>query len=152
MGFSCPRCGSANCDVARFCARCGLSLDIGVDGSRDAGRIRHPRPAQPPTGFTPCEDAAQLYWRSESSLGGETLIATEGINVVVFNAGYPLRDVALRIRGEGDEQRELFVVERDIEEWVQGAEATLEVPSYELPAPLRRLTVALASAEFGEES
>lgn len=151
METECPRCHTTNRDIARFCARCGLSLDIGVDGSRRAGQIRHPRPLTVPDDYLPCDKAAELYYRTESSLGGETLIATEGVNVIIFNAGYPLRDVVLEVRGEGDDGSELFNVERTVEELAQGKEVALEIPSYELSAPLRTLTVTLQSADFGWE-
>lgn len=84
-------------------------------------------------------------------MGGAALIATEGLSVAVFNAGYALSELTLRLRGVGDEGRELFEIERSIQKLGHGAEATLEIPSYEVPAPLRRLTVSLASAEFGQE-
>ena len=146
METECPRCHTVNREVAHFCARCGLSLE---DGSRRAGQVRHPRPVTVPDQCLPCEGAADLYYRSESSLGGETLIATEGINVLVFNRGYPLREVVLEVRGEGDGGRELFTVERTVDELPQGKDVAVEIPSYELPAPLRTLTVTLRSAEFG---
>ena len=149
METECPRCQTVNREVAHFCARCGLSLEIGLDGSRRAGQVRHPRPVTVPDQCLPCEGAADLYYRSESSLGGETLIATEGINVLVFNRGYPLREVVLEVRGEGDGGRELFSVERTLGELPQGRDVAVEIPSYELPAPLRTLTVTLRSAEFG---
>ena len=120
-----------------------------MDGSRRAGRIRHPRATTVPRDYLPCDQAADLYYRSESSLGGETLIATEGINVLVFNRGYPLREVVLEVRGEGDGGRELFSVERTVDELPQGKDVAVEIPSYELPAPLRTLAVTLVSAEFG---
>ena len=149
METECPRCQTTNREIARFCARCGLSLDVGVDGSRRAGRIRHPRATTVPQDFAACNQTADLYYRSESSLGGETLIATEGINVLVFNSGYTLREVVLEVRGKGDGGRELFSAERTVDELPQGKQVAVEIPSYELPAPLRTLAVALVSAEFG---
>jgi hypothetical protein len=151
METVCPRCKTANREVARFCARCGLSLDIGVDGSRRGGQVRHPRPTTVPRDYRPCDQAADLYYRTESSSGGQTLIATEGVNVLVFNSGYLLRQVVLEVRGEGDGGRELFSVERTVDELPQGKEVAVEIPSYELPAPLRTLAVRLVSAEFGWE-
>jgi hypothetical protein len=151
MDSACPRCETVNSKIARFCARCGLSLDVGVDGSRGAGRVRHPRPTTVPPDYLPCDQAADLYYRSESSLGGAALIATEGISVLVFNSGYPLREVVLEVRGRGDGGRELFSVERTVDDLPQCKEVALEIPSYELPAPLRMLAVSLVSAEFGWE-
>ena len=54
-------------------------------------------------------------------------------------------------QGEGEDGQELFTVERAVGELAQGKEASLEVPSYELPAPLRALKVTLVSAKFGPE-
>lgn len=144
----CPRCGATNRDIARFCARCALALAPGVDGTQRAGRIRHPRPATVPDGYSPCGEAADLHYRMESSLGGNVLIGTEGVNVVVFNAGYSLREVVLCARGEGNSGRELFSIERAVAALPQGKEVTIEIPSYELSAPLRELKLGLVSAEF----
>lgn len=152
METECPRCLCRNRDIARFCARCGLSLEIGVDGTRRAGRIRHPRPAVVPDGYLPVDGAADLHFRSESSLGGETLIETEGLSVVVFNAGYALREVELAVRGEGSGGKELFNVVHSVGELAQARGVSVEIPSYELPAPLRELKLALVSAEFGQEA
>jgi hypothetical protein len=151
MGKDCPRCHTQNADIARFCARCGLLLEVGLDGTWRAGRIRHPGPGPVPEGYAPCQNAADLYYHSESSLGGKVLLGTEGLNVVVFNSGYPLRDVVLELRGTGKEGQGLFTVERTVEELPQGEKVALEVPSYELSAPLGALTVALVSAEFATE-
>ena len=84
MDCACPRCETVNCEIARFCARCGMSLAKGVGGPRTAGRVRHPRPTTAPEGCRLCEGTADLYYRSESSLGGAALLATEGVNVLVF--------------------------------------------------------------------
>jgi hypothetical protein len=151
MNTPCPRCRAPNREIARFCARCGLSLEIGVDGTRRAGRIRHPRPTAVPDGYRPCRNATDLHYRWESSLGGEVLIGTEGVNVVVFNAGYLLREVVFDVRGEGTDGKELFAVERTVVELAQGKDIALEIPSYELPAPMGALKVSLVSAEFGPE-
>ena len=151
METQCPRCRTSNRDIARFCARCGLQLGVGVDGTCQAGRIRHPRPAAVPDGYEACQGAADLHYCSESSLGGDVLIGTEGVNVVVFNAGYPLCEVVLQVRGDGEDGRELFAVERSIEELPQGEDVRLEIPSYELSASLSVLKVTLVSAEFGRE-
>lgn len=152
MATECPRCQAPNPEIARYCAHCGLSLEVGVDGTRGAGRVRHPRPATVPDGYLPCDHAVQLYYRSESSLGGDVLIGTEGVNVIVFNAGYSLREVVLALGGTGKDGKELFAVERTAEQLPQGEEVSLEIPSYELPAPLRALKVSLVSAEFGWEA
>jgi len=152
MGAQCPRCHAENRDIARFCARCGLVLAVGLDGTRRAGRIRHPQGVAVPDGYASCAEAADLHYRWESSLGGEALLGTEGINIFVFNSGYPLREVVFSVHGEGRDARELFAVERTVEELPQGEEIALEIPSYELPAPLGGLKVSLVSAEFRADS
>lgn len=148
MEKRCPRCGVQNPPVARFCGRCGLTLTVGIDGTQRAGRVRHARPLPVPEGYLPCQDAADLYYRRESALGGAPLLATEGLKLLVFNAGYPLRDVVLRISGWDKDDAELFALERELAELPAGKPVALEIPSYELPAPQKSLRVELASAEF----
>jgi len=152
MNAKCPRCNADNREIARFCAHCGLSLANGADGSHSPGRVAHPRPAAVSPDYLPCERAPDLFFRTESSLGGETLLRTEGVNVMVFNRGYALREVELRIKGVGDGGNELFDVEKTLEEFPRDRDVVLEIPSYELSAPLRRLTVTLLSAEYGNQA
>lgn len=152
MERTCPRCQSVNRPVARFCANCGLALGTGLDGPSEAGHIRHPEPLAPPEGFELCQRAAELYFRCEAAWGGERLLGTESIGVVLFNAGYPLQEVVLQVRGEDDSGKELFAVEQTVQVLPRGEEVNIEVPSYELPAPMRVLSVWLVSAEFGPET
>jgi hypothetical protein len=112
------------------------------------GQIRHPEPLPAPEGFEPIRKAADLYHYSESAWGGRRLLGTENIGFRVFNAGYPLRDVTLSIRGEDDGGSQIFAVEHTVEELPRGEQVTLEVASYEIPAEPKRLTVTLVSAEF----
>jgi hypothetical protein len=79
------------------------------------------------------------------------LIGTEGVNVVLFNAGYPLSEVALQVRGEGKDGRELFTIDRAVAELPRARDVSVEIPSYELPSSLGAVKVTLLSAEFGEE-
>jgi len=129
-----------------------LALGAGIDGSNDAGRIRHPQPLAVPQGFTAVGRAADLYFRSESAWGGERLLSTESIGVVLFNAGYPLQEVVLEGRGADQNDKKLFTIEQTVLELPRGEQIKIEVASYELPAPVRALFVALVSAAFGSDS
>lgn len=151
MQDACPRCHSENREGARFCANCGLSLEPGIDGSHEPGRVRHPNPAEMPAGMNPVEDAAQIYYRSESSLGGDALIGTEGFSVAIFNAGYALREVTFDVRGAGRDGKDVLVHKYAVQSLPRGASATIEVPSYDLSEPVRVLRIALASAEFAPD-
>jgi hypothetical protein len=141
-----------NRPVARFCANCGLALGTGLDGPSEAGRIRHPEPLAPPEGFELCQQAAELYYHLEAAWGGERLLGTESVAVLLFNAGYPLQEVVLGVRGVDDSGKELFSVEHAVQDLPRGEQVKIEVPSYELPAPMRVLSVSLVSAEFGPET
>lgn len=141
---SCPRCGAANLAVARYCAQCGLTL--GAGGA--PGRIPHPDPAHTPPGFIPCEDSSHLYFRSESAHGGPALIDTEGVRVTIFNAGFSLREVQFEVAGEGRDGAKLFAESFTAEQLPQGASTVLEIPSYLVSEPLRRLRVRLVAAAF----
>lgn len=145
---TCPRCDNSDPRDARFCSQCGLSLAAATHG---AGRTPHPDPASVPPEFVPCADAAQLYFRWESSLGGKRLIGTERITVKLFNAGYALRTVELTARGTGRDNQQLFTTEQSFEELLHGGTVEFKIASYEIATPLRQLHVALVSAEFGLE-
>ena len=147
----CPRCHSANRSAARYCARCGLGLDAGVDGSRAAGRVKQAQSLPVPAGYVPVADAAHLYYHWESSLGGGTLIGTEGLMVTIFNAGYALRDVVLTLTGLGRDSEVVFIVDETVRELLRGGKAAVEVPSYMMSEPMRTLNAALRSAEFADE-
>ena len=150
MRTDCPRCRFQNRPPAKFCASCGLSLAPGVDGSHDPGRVAQPQPAAPPAGFNPCANAAQLYFSWESSLGGSTLIGTEGLQVSLFNAGYGLVEATLSLRGEGRDSAIVLEREYSVEQLPRGQIVTLEVPSYDLGGPLRVLRATLVAARFDE--
>lgn len=147
----CPRCRSLNRPAARFCASCGLSLAPGSAGALAAGRIRHPRPLPAPEQFEPCAEAVDLFFRWEAAWGGRVLLGTEGIGVVLFNGGHPLQQVVLKVRGRDEQGGGLFAVEQTVPELPRGEQVRIEIPSYELPAPVRAVSVALLSAEFGPE-
>lgn len=146
----CPRCQAANRDTARFCAECGMALEAGVDGTHRAGRVRHPRPAAVPAGMVPVEQAAQLYAAWESALGGPALIGTEGLRVTVFNAGYALEDVTLRVTGCGRDSQTAFSQDCEIADLPHGGQVQIEIPSYDLAEPVRTLRVVLVAAGFGQ--
>ena len=148
MDKRCPRCRQSNPDVARFCGRCGLSLEPGVDGKREAGWVRHPDPLVIPEGCERIANAADLYYRTESAWGGRRLSGTENIGVILYNVGYPLCEAVLLVRGSDSEGNELFAVEQVADELPRGERVTVEIASYEIPSPPERLSVALVSAEF----
>ena len=147
----CPRCHLVSRVQARFCARCGLLLEQGVSGPLRVGLLKHPSPLAAPEDFEPCGDAEHLYFRWESAWGGSMLSGTESIAVVLFNGGYPLESVALKVIGRDNADQEVFGAEHKVQSLPRGREVKLEVPSYELPAPVRELSVSLITGEFGEE-
>lgn len=100
--------------------------------------------------MAPVEMAVDLYYRWESALNGKPLIGTEGARVLVFNAGYSLQDGLFLITGRG-EAGDLCAIERSVMELPHGATVALELPSYELNAPLETLTIRLMRAEFAPD-
>ncbi len=148
MALNCPRCGVANPDVARFCRQCGLTLRRGTHGLLGAGHAPHPDPVDVPEDYQPIASAADLHFRWSSASGGAPLIGTETLSVDLFNAGYDLVDVALRIVGRDKDDKQACDLQREIELLPQGDVRSVELPSYELSAPLRAITVELIQAEF----
>ncbi|MBX3395684.1 MAG: hypothetical protein KF841_09985 [Phycisphaerae bacterium] len=141
----CAECNERNAATAQFCRYCGRSLDAAVSS---AGRASHPNPIRPPDGFCPVECAADLHYRMESVSGGPTLIGTESMRVVLWNAGYALRDVVIRVIGR-DEAWQLAVdVEKSVTTVARGQEVRIEVPSYDIELPVKSHRVSLVSAEF----
>ena len=151
MSMRCPRCSTANPDVARYCGNCGLGLKLGLGGVLGAGGAPHPEPLTPPEGFLPIQGAANLYYCMEAAGGGRPLLGTEALEFSVFNGGYGLALVALRVCGEDHSGQPLFVVTREIDEWRRGQMMRLEVPSYELPGPVAAVRVEFVEAEFAKE-
>ena len=144
----CPRCRQPNPAKARFCASCGLALDLTEQGTAGAGRVRHPHPAAVPPGAIPVEEATQLYFVSESALGGHDLSGTEGLTIQLTNVGYPLVDAQFEVRGIGRDGALVLLRTYEIETLEHAGTATLEVPSYDVAAPLRILHVKLIGAGF----
>ena len=152
MEHVCPRCRTANPEVARFCRHCGLVLVAGSDGLLGAGRVRHPDPLPPPEEYEPFENAPNMYFHWEAAWGGKVLLGTETLAVTAFNAGYSLAEVTVRINGEGEAGSEVFTLEQELELWPRGERITLEIPSYDVSAPAKKLMVTLVSAEFGADT
>jgi hypothetical protein len=105
-----------------------------------------------PAGYDPVRSATDLYFRWESAWGGPAILGTEGLAVRVFNTGYALQDVMIRLHGTDARGSTLFTREERVPTLLQGAEAVLEVPSYELAVPAHQVAVSLLSAEFGPDS
>ncbi len=155
--MKCPQCHTRNQAEARFCGRCGRPLADGDEGpgasaeqhsSDRSGPARHPDPLAVPAGFEACGGLPDLFYRWEAAWGGSMLIGTETLAVIVFNAGYPLEQVVLKIAGQDDEGREVFAVDHELAELPRGKEVTIEVPSYELSAPAAGITVSLSSGRY----
>jgi hypothetical protein len=151
MSMDCPRCRTANPDVARFCRNCGLGLAGGPEGILGAGRAPTADPLPRPDGFQPIQQAANLYFRWEATGGGTPLLGTESLAMTVFNGGYDLAQVVLRVLATGKIGQVLCTIERQIEEWPRGKLLQLEIPSYELPDRVQALNVELITAEFGRQ-
>jgi hypothetical protein len=93
-----------------------------------------------------------LHYRWQAAWGGAMLSGTETIAVLIFNGGYALEEVALKLHGLDAEGEEAFVIEKSVEHLPRGEEVTIEVPSYELPVPASDITVALLSAKYGSDT
>lgn len=145
MDRTCPHCGVSNLSVAHFCARCGQPLGAGPN---TAGRARHPSPLAPPEGFRRCERATDLYFQTEAPSGGQRLLDTEGVKVLLFNGGYSLCEVVVRVEGLDDEGMTQFSVDQSVDELPRGREKTFEIPSYAISRPTNRLAVTLVRAKY----
>lgn len=152
MATNCPRCGISNPDVARFCRRCGLVLKMGARGPLGAGRAPHRDPLPPPEGFEPIGSAKNLHFRWQVVGGGTPLLGTEPLELSVFNGGYGLKEVVLRVIGLDESGSALCQLEREISQWQRGATVTLEIASYDLPDRVRGIGVELIKTEFAEEN
>lgn len=120
---------------------------MSVDPQR-CGRVSHPAPLTAPPGFRRCEGAADLCFQVEASGGGSVLLGTEGFDVTIFNGGYPLESVVLKVDGRSAHGQPLFSVELSSDRLPRGEQVTLELPSYEISEPASDLSVALVSAEY----
>lgn len=145
MDRTCPDCGARNLAVAQFCARCGSAIAV---GPATVGRAPHPSPAPVPEGYRRCGQATDLYYRVGSAWGGERLLGTENIGIYLFNAGYPLQEVRLRVDGLDAGGKAVFSVEPAVERLPPGEVVWIEIPSYEIAEPAEELRVTLVSAEY----
>lgn len=89
-----------------------------------------------------------LYYRFESAWGGQRLLDTEGIGLVLLNGGYALRDVVVNVQGQSTDGAMLFEGEYSVPELPRGKETLAEVPSYDVPDRVAALKVSLVSASF----
>jgi len=145
----CPRCMTRNPAGARFCRRCGLEIGEKASvESKPPEPARHPHTLPPPNGFRAVEGVADLYYTWKAAWGGSMLLGTETIGVVLFNGGHPLEEVVLDICGTDPQSKPVFAVERTLDELPRGREVTVEVPSYEMPAPASDLVVRLLSGRY----
>ena len=80
------------------------------------------------------------------------LLGTETIAVILFNAGYPLEEVVLKVCGQNTDGQEIFAIEQPVGELPRGKQVTIEVPSYELPEPASDIAVSLASGKVGSQT
>lgn len=95
-----------------------------------------------------CEQAADLYWRLESAFGGEPLIGTESLAVVMVNGGYALRNAVLQVDGVDSAGHAVFALQKEAPELPRGAEVRIEIASYEISEPVAKVRVSLVSAEY----
>lgn len=142
----CGECGADNVPVAHFCSQCGYPLDA---SPRTVGRVSHPSPAVVPEGYRKCGLAADLYYRVGSVWGGSRLLGTENLGISIFNAGYGLADVELRVEGLSRHGDPVFDFRQKLSTLPRRAEVSFEVPSYEITEPPAEVRVDLASAAYG---
>lgn len=147
MMRKCPRCLRPAKSVARFCARCGLSLDPGSDGTLTPGRLRHPAALPPPPEFKSCAGAVDLYYHWESVSGGPCMGA-EPLAVQFFNGGYSLSAAVLQLLGRDGKNAAVFRLEQTITELPRGTHVRIEVPSYEVAREVTAVDATLESAQF----
>lgn len=149
---TCTECNGRNLAAAQFCRHCGRPLEpVAVAGGRSAkgaGRASHPQPIPMPARMENCRDAADLYWRLESAFGGEPLIGTESLAVVMVNGGYALRNAVLQMDGVDAAGQAVFKLQKEASELPRGAEVRIEIASYEITEPVAKVRVSLVSAEY----
>ncbi|MCA9255528.1 MAG: zinc ribbon domain-containing protein, partial [Phycisphaerales bacterium] len=115
----CGECGAENLPVAHFCCQCGAPLD---SAPRSVGRARHPAPSAVPEGYHACDRAADLYYRIGSAWGGRRLLGTENLGISIFNAGYALEQLEVRVIGVNAVGRTVFDFPQKLASAPKGAE------------------------------
>lgn len=76
------------------------------------------------------------------------MIGTEPLAVEIFNRGYDLAAILLRLRVCDQSGVLILEVDRSIDVLRRGMTTTIEVHSYELSRPVGRIDVSLLSADF----
>ncbi len=145
---TCPNCQTRNQPVARYCRRCGQEFVEAAHEPAASAPARHPTPLAPGLGFQPVQGMTDLHFKWHAAWGGVMLLGTETIAVVLFNGGYSLEDVVLRIRGFDAHKKIVFGLDMPVERLPRGRTTTLEIPSYEVPQPASSLGVELRSGRL----
>ncbi|MDX2200777.1 MAG: hypothetical protein SF069_17605 [Phycisphaerae bacterium] len=101
-----------------------------------------------PAGYCAVRDASDLHYSWLGAWGAQRLIGTEPITLRVFNAGYALENVRLRVCGTSAGGSAVYEREFEIASLENGATWTTEIPSYEIAEPLIELVVGLVDATF----
>lgn len=141
----CGECSGRNVGAGDFCRHCGKPLN---PAHSTAGRAVHSAPLPVPSAMSPVENAANLFFRIESAYGGPILIGTESLGIILFNGGFELRSVVIRVEGRSKNGARVLDLEKTIDHLPRGRETSVEVPSYDIHEPLHGVRVSLVSAEY----
>lgn len=76
------------------------------------------------------------------------MIGTEPLGIEIFNRGYDLAEIQLRLRVCDQSGVLILEADRSIDVLRRGMTTIIEVHSYELSRPVGRLEASLVSAEF----
>lgn len=150
MSKRCPTCHRVVRELARYCARCGQSLGASAEGEWE-GRAALPL-LSPPSGFSLCDGACEVFYKWESVWGGRRLLSTETLAVLLFNAGETRADVSLKITAMDAGGRTLASFRPSVAELPRGETVRVEVPSYELPDEVHSFNVVLITDQPAEQS
>jgi len=112
------------------------------------GRVPDPRALPVAQGYAPCGESADLFYRWASAWGDQPMIGTEPLAVEIFNRGYDLAAIQLRLRVCDQSGVLILEADRSIDVLRRGMTTTIEVHSYELSRPVGRVEVSLVSADF----
>lgn len=126
--------------MARYCARCGRSLN---DRADDPATGHSMLLLSPPAGFSRCDGTPELYYQWESGWGGRRLLSTETHALMLFNAGATMNDVAMTISALDWNGKAIATIRSTVAVLPRGETIRVEVPSYELPDGIETLTVAM---------